>query len=250
MLLSIIQGIFNKKKSDTALNELVWKAKTGDEKVMNDLLIAFTPFMKKTASFVCNRFIDESDEEFSIAIVGFHEAVLKYNPEENASLQTFAHLIMKRRLIDHIRKEAVRNTNIFLSIDDEEGENDRNYAFDESSIFAYSEERQAEERREEMVEYGRLLQGFGLSFNELAEVSPKHADSRKTAFQIAQIIAETPEFSNYLLENKKLPIKQLEDIVEVSRKTIERHRKYIIAVTLLLTNDFTYIKEYVKGELI
>ncbi|HEX5564243.1 MAG TPA: RNA polymerase sigma-I factor, partial [Sporosarcina sp.] len=85
MLLSIIQGIFNKKKSDTALNELVWKAKSGDEKVMNDLLIAFTPFMKKTASFVWDRFIDESDEEFSVAMVGFHEAVLKYKPEENAS---------------------------------------------------------------------------------------------------------------------------------------------------------------------
>lgn len=250
MLLSIIQGIFNKKKSDTALNELVWKAKTGDEKVMNDLLIAFTPFMKKTASFVCDRFIDESDEEFSVAMVGFHEAVLKYKPEENASLKTFAHLIIKRRLIDHIRKEAVRNANVLLSIDDDEGDNDRNYAFDESSIFTYSEERQAEERREELAEYARVLEEFGLSFRELAEVSPKHADSRRTAFQIAQIIAETPEFGKHLMENKRLPMKQLEDIVEVSRKTIERHRKYIIAVTLLLNNDFTYIKEYVKGELI
>lgn len=249
MLLSIIQGIFN-KKSDTALNELVCKAKTGDEKVMNDLLIAFTPFMKKTASFVCNRFIDESDEEFSVAMVGFHEAVLKYKLEENASLKTFAHLIMKRRLIDHIRKEAVRNANVLLSIDDDGDEKTREYAFDESSIFSYSEERQATERREELSEYSRLLQDYGLSFSELAEVSPKHADSRKTAFQIAQIIAETPDFYTHLTENKRLPMKQLEDIVEVSRKTIERHRKYIIAVTLLLNNDFTYIKEYVKGELI
>lgn len=250
MLLSIIQGIFNKKKSDTALIELVWKAKTGDEKIMNELLIAFTPFMKKTASFVCDRFIDESDEEFSVALVGFHEAVLKYKPEENASLKTFAHLIMKRRLIDHIRKEAVRNANVLLSIDGEGDAKTHEYAFDESSIFSYSEERHAEERREELVEYAKLLKDYGLSFRELAEVSPKHADSRKTAFQVAQIIAETPEFTKHLEENKRLPMKQLEEIVEVSRKTIERHRKYIIAVTLLLTNDFTYIKEYVKGELI
>jgi len=248
MLLSIIQGIFN-KKSDTALNELVWKAKIGDEKVMNDLLIAFNPFMKKTASFVCNRFIDESDEEFSVALVGFHEAVLKYDPKEKSSLTTFAHLIMKRRLIDHIRKEAVRNANVLLSIDDE-NVNSREYAFDESSIYSYSEERRAKERREEMAEYSRLLDEYGLSFRELAAISPKHADSRKTAFQIAQIIAETPEFYKHLTENKRLPMKQLEDIIEVSRKTIERNRKYIIAVTLLLNHDFTYIKEYVKGELI
>jgi RNA polymerase sigma factor len=249
MLLTIIQGVFN-KKSDTALIELVWKAKSGDEKVMNDLLIAFTPFMKKTASFVCNRFIDETDEEFSIAMVGFHEAVLKYKPEENASLKTFAHLIMKRRLIDHIRKEAVRNANVLLSIDDDDNANSHEYAFDESSIYSYSEERRAKERREEMAEYSRLLEEYGLSFRELAAVSPKHADSRRTAFQIAQIIAETPEFNEYLMENKRIPMKQLEEIVEVSRKTIERHRKYIIAVTLLLKNEFTYIKEYLKGELI
>lgn len=249
MLLTIIQGIFN-KKSDTALTELVWKAKTGDEKVMNELLIAFTPFMKKTASFVCDRFIDESDEEFSIAMVGFHEAVLIYDPEEKASLTTFAHLIMKRRLIDHIRKEAVRNANVLLSIDDDGDAMAHEYAFDKSSIFTYSEERQASERREEMAEYSRLLAEYGLSFRELAAVSPKHADSRKTAFQIAQIIAETPEFYEHLMENKRLPIKQLEHIVEVSRKTIERHRKYIIAVTLLLNHNFTYLKEYVKGELI
>jgi RNA polymerase sigma factor len=249
MLLSIIQGIFN-KKSDTGLKELVCKAKTGDEKVMNELLIEFTPFMKKTASFVCHRFIDESDDEFSVAMVGFHEAVLTYKPDENASLKTFAHLIIKRRLIDHIRKEALRNENTHLSLDTKDAEESNDYVFDESSISTYSEKQRTKERREEMIEYGQLLQEYDLSFRELAAVSPKHTDSRKTAFQIAQIIAETPEYYQHLTETKRLPIKQLVDIVEVSRKTIERHRKYIIAVSLLLNSDFTYIKEYVKGETI
>lgn len=75
MLLSVIQGVFN-KKSDTALNELVLKAKKGDEKVMNELLVAYTPFMKKTASFVCKRFISERDDEFSVALNGLYEAIL------------------------------------------------------------------------------------------------------------------------------------------------------------------------------
>ncbi|MCG7345925.1 RNA polymerase sigma-I factor [Sporosarcina sp. ACRSL] len=249
MLLSILQGIFN-KKSDTALNELVRKAKNGDEKTMDDLLIAFSPFMKKTASFVCNRFIDESDEEFSVAMVGFHEALLRFEPEEKASLTTFAHLIMKRRLIDHMRKESMRNQNILLTIDDDGDEKNLDYVFDESSIFFYSEEQRAAARREELADYSKLLKDYGLSFKELAEVSPKHADSRKTAFQIAQIIAETPEFYKHLTETKKLPMKRLIEVVEVSRKTIERNRKYIIAVTLLLKHDFTYLQDYVKGELI
>lgn len=47
-----------------------------------------------------------------------------------------------------------------------------------------------------------------------------------------------------------LPVKELESTMEVSRKTIERQRKYIIAVVLLLNSHFVYIKEYIKGELI
>ena len=250
MLLSIMQGVFN-KKSDTALNELVLKAKRGDKQVMNDLLIAFTPFMKKTASFVCKRFIDEHDDEFSIAMSGFHEAVLQFSPVENSSLTTFSHLIMKRRLVDYFRKEATRNDVIhLLKGEDETGADVQHYVFDQSSIVSYSREQQAAERREEIMEYTKLLNGYGLSFHKLAKSSPKHADSRRTAIHIAQIIAETPEFYTYLVANKRLPIKELGSTVEVSRKTIERHRKYIIAVTLLLTSHFVYIKEYIKGELI
>lgn len=251
MFLSFMQEVFN-KKSYAALNELVLKAKNGDERVMNDLLIEFTPFMKKTASFVCKRSIDEHDDEFSIAMSGFHEAVLQFNPAEDSSLTTFSHLIIKRRLIDYFRKEATRNDVIHLLKDvNETSDLDvQQYVFDRSSIVSYSKEQQAEERREEIIEYTKLLKNYGLSFQELAMSSPKHTDSRKTAIHIAQIIAETPEFYHYLIANKKLPVKELESTVEVSRKTIERQRKYIIAVVLLLNSHFVYIKEYIKGELI
>jgi RNA polymerase sigma factor len=35
--------------------------------------------------------------------------------------------------------------------------------------------------------------------------------------------------------------------VRVSRKTLERHRKYIIAVCLIYTNNYVYLKEYAGG---
>lgn len=249
MLLSIIRGIFN-KKSDTALNELVLKAKRGDEKGMDDLFIAFTPFMKKTASFVCKRFIDEHDDEFSIAMTGFYEAVVAYDPERDASLTTLSHLIIKRRLVDHIRKEASQKQIVQVLQEDDADPDPQQYLFDQTSIAVYSVDQQAKERREELFEYDQLLREYGLSFDELATCSPRHSKSRKIAFQIAQIIADTPEFYRYVLESKKLPMKELTEIIEVSRKTIERHRKYIIAVTLLLQSQFVYIKEYIKGELL
>ncbi len=38
-------------------------------------------------------------------------------------------------------------------------------------------------------------------------------------------------------------------MVSVSRKTIERNRKYIIAIALILSGDYVYMKDYLKGVL-
>ncbi|TQR21208.1 RNA polymerase sigma-I factor [Psychrobacillus vulpis] len=251
MLLSIIQGIFKTKTKQT-MSELAQKAKAGDEEVLSDLLFAFTPFMKKTASFICKRPIDEHDEEFSIAMNGFHEAVMAFDHTESASLQTFAHLIIKRRMVDYIRKESARKEKVFLmqSASEEEYISEQHYLLDKQSITTYTENQQTAARREELIRFSEILVVYNLSFEELTKAAPKHADARKTAFQIAQIIADSEEFYDYLLKNKRLPMKEIEALVEVSRKTLERHRKYMIAVVLLLNSDLVYIKDYVKGEII
>ncbi|RHW35852.1 RNA polymerase sigma-I factor [Lysinibacillus yapensis] len=243
MLLSIIHGLFEKQN----MNQLVLKAKAGNEEVLNDLLFAGTPFIKRTASFVCKRPIDEHDEEFSVAMSGFYEAVIAFNVKEAASFQTFAHLIIKRRLIDYLRRETTLKERHMLLEPANDESSDQHFIFDKQSIHTYNEKQRATSRKDELIHYKNLLAEFNLTFEQLTKSSPKHADSRKTAFQIAQLIADTEELYTYLIKNKKLPSKDIEALVEVSRKTVERHRKYIISVVLLLKSDFHYIKDYVKG---
>jgi RNA polymerase sigma factor len=88
-----------------------------------------------------------------------------------------------------------------------------------------------------------------LSFSDLVENSPKHQDARKNAITAAKMLVENEELKESLFEKKRLPIKQLERKVNVSRKTIERNRKYIIAIALILSSDYVYMKEYIKGVL-
>lgn len=249
MLLSIIHGLFKSKQNK---RKLEFGTMAGDEEVINDLLLANTSFIKKTAAYICKRPIDEQDEEYSIALNGFHEAVLAFNPEENASLQTLAHLIIKRRLVDFIRKEAARKEKVLLlqTGATEDRIDEQHYIWNEQSIESYTEEQRAEARREELVRYGELLATYNLSFDELTASAPKHKDTRKTAFLVAQIISESEELYESFIQHKKLPLKNIEALVDVSRKTLERHRKYMIAVVLLLNSDFVYIKDYVKGEII
>lgn len=248
MLLSVLAGYFGRGEKNNA-EILAVQAQNGDKQAMEDLLLSYSPFMKKTAGQVCKRFINDHDEEFSIALAAFHEAINGFDQEKNASFLTFAHMVIRRRVIDFIRKEAGRKEFVhdfqgLSEVDDTQSGIDAT-----ASIKDFSEKQQAAVRREEIAEYEKLLSGYGMSFQDLVKVSPNHEDARTTAIQIAQLVAETEEYKQYLLQKKKLPVKEIEQLVEVSRKTIERNRKYIIAVALLLMSDLHYLKDYLKGRL-
>lgn len=247
MLLSMLSGVFtNGKKVET--ESLAMQAQDGNEEAMQNLLKSYAPFMKKTAAQVCKRFIDDHDDEYSIALTAFHEAVQKYEQDKNASFLTFAHMVIRRRMIDFIRKEAKRSeySHDFRNDNDDEA---GNWVSDGESLNRFQIQQQTEKRREEILQFEKMLLEYGLSFQILAECSPVHEDARRTAIQISQMVAETDDYKAYLLEKKKLPLKEMEQLVKVSRKTIERNRKYIVALALLLMSDFHYLKDYLKERL-
>ncbi|MGB2991941.1 MAG: RNA polymerase sigma-I factor [Paenisporosarcina sp.] len=251
VILASIQGIFLKKQTKQNVEALVIQAKNGNKEVHHELLSSYTPFMKKTASFVCKRYISEQDDEYSIAMLAFNEAIEHYELGKNASFLTFAHLLIRRKLIDFIRKESRRKEIHIGQIPFENKDLQDSFDILESShsFEQFTAKQQAEERRHQIAVFESLLKPYGLSFQELVKVSPSHEDSRQTAIQIAQIIVETDEFYEMLLTKKRLPMKELEELVNVSRKTIERHRKYIVAIVILLKSDLHYIKDYLKGRM-
>jgi RNA polymerase sigma factor len=103
----------------------------------------------------------------------------------------------------------------------------------ELSLEEYKKKSDEELRRDEIIRFQALLTLFDLSFSDLVENSPKHADARANAIIVAKLLVDDKELKSFLIEKKRLPIKQLEKKVNVSRKTIERNRKYIIAIALI-----------------
>lgn len=247
MLLAALGGFFNKgEKPDAEMMAL--QAQNGDRQALEDLLISYSPFLKKTAAQVCKRFIDHHDDEYSIALSAFHEAVEGFDKEKNASFLTFAHMVIRRRVIDFIRKEN-RRTEVSRDFSGNKSDEEADRTEANASLNHYAEQLHAEKRREEISQFENVLKEFDLSFQLLVKVSPAHEDARVTAIQIAQLVAETEDYKEFLLAKKKLPVKEIEQLVEVSRKTIERNRKYIIAVALLLMSDLHYLKDYLKERL-
>jgi RNA polymerase sigma factor len=128
-------------------------------------------------------------------------------------------------------------------VDDED--NVINYVEVKTSVEAHEQAQEQAQRQQEIEEYAKLLAEFGLSFTDLVEVSPKHQDARRNAIQVARIVAQDEAMRQYVFERKALPLKWLEDRARVSRKTMERQRKYILAIVLLLCGDFQYLKAYI-----
>jgi RNA polymerase sigma factor len=65
--------------------------------------------------------------------------------------------------------------------------------------------------------------------------------------QAALRLAADPALLGYLLEKKRMPLKELADTFDLNRKTLERGRKYIIAVTIILhhQDELPHLKTYI-----
>ncbi|EIJ81728.1 putative RNA polymerase sigma factor SigI [Bacillus methanolicus PB1] len=246
----MLSFLFIAKKRKRTLEEAVALIKKGDTKLLNELINSYKPFIAKTVSAVCKRYIHESDDEFSIGLIAFNEAIQKYSPEKGNSLLSFAEVLVKRRVIDYIRNQTKNQSfSLYIGSEQEEEDTPRSSIEDDISIEDYKKKNEEEIRREEIIQFQQVLKDFGLTFQDLAEHSPKHADARKNAMFVAKTLVEDEELKELLLEKKRLPIKHLEKKVKVSRKTIERNRKYIIAISIILLGDYLYLKDYIKGVL-
>ncbi|RFU63502.1 RNA polymerase sigma factor SigI [Peribacillus glennii] len=243
----MLSNLFTSFKKKGSLDETVLRIQNGDGPLRNQLISSFKPFIAKTVSSVCRRYINESDDEFSIGLIAFNEAIDKYTPEKGSSLLAFAETLVKRRVIDYLRSQS-RNKDLILDLSlENEGNSAQEYLEAEKSMQEYEKLKETEKRREEIMRYQKQLSEFEVTFADLAENSPKHADAREGAVSIAKLLVGDPELNEILFTKKRLPIKQLEAKVNVSRKTIERNRKYIIAVSIILNGDFLYLHEYIKG---
>ncbi|WP_431800349.1 RNA polymerase sigma factor SigI [Halobacillus andaensis] len=236
------------RKNEISLDERVAAAKEGDDEVKNEILQQYQPFIAKSVSEVCKRYIDPAkDDEFSVGLLAFNEAIHAYSCDKGSSFLSFAKLVIKRKVIDYIRNEQKRPKMISLDeeyIDDEQMENPSEI---KAAKDRFALETEAWYRREEIIEFQSQLQNYGLTFEELTETSPKHVDARESAIQVARIVYNDEQLREQVLLKGRLPMKDLVSKVDVSKKTLERNRKFIIAMVIILAGDYVYLKEYLKG---
>nr|WP_317618418.1 RNA polymerase sigma factor SigI [Paenibacillus sp. PL91] len=255
LLLVLFKRFLRKSAStDAAENEQkltpeqwVARIRQGDELLREQFIADYKPYIMKVTSRFCKRYIDPNqDDEFSVALLAFNEAINQFDSHAGKSFIGFSETVIRRRLIDHVRKEQRHSQVVPYSMFDSEDEEQPQYNSVETrqAMNAFEIKRTEDERKQEISDLNQELLRFGISFAELVEVSPKHADSRRLLIGIAQtLVSETDLFDSLKMTNK-LAVKELTEMCGVSRKTVERNRKYIIAIALIISGTYPYMHNY------
>lgn len=228
------------------LDAEVRKIQQGDSLFREQFLEACRPFVFKAACKFAKRILEWGrDDELAVALIAFNEAIDRFRTDYGVPFLPYARKVISSRLIDHYRKEKRKaDTNMQLPLS-EDGMSSAEIAVAWDN---YREEIVAQEREEEIKEYEELLQAYGVSFMDLVDCSPRHSETRRSLIRVAWELAGEGGLFEKFAASKKLPLLELQQNTGVGRKTLERGRKYIIAMAVLIyrRQDFLYLADYLK----
>ena len=206
-----------------------------DDRLRNELISEYRNFILSQASKTVKRGITESDDEYMTAMIAFNEAIDSYRADKGRFLP-FASMTIRSRLIDAIRRESRHSALPFSSMASED---------DDGDIIEFeapaSEDRDLKWEIEALTEE---LKKHDISFMELTKVTPKSKKTKQQCFDAVRYIKTMPMIMNMVVKEGVLPIKAITDNTKLNKKTLERHRKYIITAVIVLTQDYPGIAEY------
>jgi len=219
------------------LEDRVKKAR-GDNKLTSTLISEFKPFIASIAQKRVGRYLHYGeDEELSVGLMAFKEAVDSFKPGKGKFL-SFLRMVISMRLIDYYRK---RDREASIGID---GEEDAELAWDRKSIEQFQADGASEDLKAEVIGYSAALSKWGISLDDLVRVSPRREELKKLYQDIARRIAGNKGLLDSLMETGRLPIKEIGKEIEIHRKKLERGRIYIIAMVLAIRSGLSYLDMY------
>ncbi|MBI2873664.1 MAG: hypothetical protein HYY09_01115 [Firmicutes bacterium] len=236
---------------------LMERARKGDRDAWADFITRYLPFIYSTASRVIGRRVNSCSDEASISMTAFIEAATRFEADRGSRFLAFARRTIRWRLADYYRRERVyqRACPYGLPAEGESpGEDERETrpaawrALAQGAWDRWRRESEGLDFREEIQGYRKELAASGLSLAVLSQVSPLRRSTRHRAFQAALTLAGDPALLARARKGR-LPINELIERTGVGRKVLERHRRYILAITILLAGNYPSLRSYVEEAL-
>ena len=230
-----------------SINQMALAAKT-DGALRERLIQDHEDLILKTASRASYRYVTKSDDEWSVALCAFSDAIDRYSPDRGDFIP-FSQMVIKRALIDSHRSRVSHLTEISTSPFVLEGTEEDADETDRSVYMAVVDQsRESADRslQEEITAANETLERYGFRFFDLTECSPQQDKTKQECARAIRYVLSRPEMIQELEKSRKLPIRAVAAGSGVSRKVLDRYRKYIIMGIQVLNGDYPQLAEYLK----
>ena len=228
---------------ENTIIQQVYAAKT-DNQEADRLIGAYMPFIKAETAKFLKRPPASQDDELSIAMIAFHEAFQGYSRMRGAFLK-YASMLIRSRLIDYHRRE--RRHGSLVSLDTPADEDDVPLGDTLTDARDHGEEvSMRDATRDEIEELSRQMDAFGVKLSDVADNCPRQQRTLEACRKALRYAVHTDGLLDEFLQSRRLPIARLSSGSGVEKKTLERHRKYMVALMLIYTNGYEIIRGHIK----
>ena len=225
-----------------------------DPRYRNIFLQENKKFILSTAYGSVGHYVTESDDEWSIALLAFNDSIDRFDPEKG-EFESFAALVIRRRIYDYLRSEKRFSNEISLEPEAMDADDGRDFSDADPLVTEVRQKtvqqsvsrEDARDIKDEIEATGEILKKYGFTFMDLAEASPKARKTKESCAKVVVAMLEQEELKVKLRTQCTLPIKDIMSKVNVSRKLLERHRRYIIAAVEILDGDFPLLADYMDS---
>ena len=196
------------------------------------------PFIIKSISNVTKRYVSvENDEEFSIGVLAFHEAMKKYS-EDKGPFLPFANLVISSRIKNYLLKENKNRLYSSLESLKEEG-----IEFSEEVINPIEDSNKLKDEIENLKLH---IKEFNFGFEDLIDDAPKHKKTRENAINLSEKVSKEKTLLDFMYDKKRLPIKKISLQFNVTEKIIKGSKKFIITVIIIFDKNYRNLKLWIK----
>lgn len=218
-----------------------------DQQILNKLIQQNEYSIIKYASAATHRYITKSDDEWSIALLAFTQAVHSYQLDKGSFLG-FAKLMIHRRLVDYCRSQGKYSSEISVDpiVFDTEPEEDDGDITLRLAVAEKVSQKDNGNLKLEIASVNEIFLSYGFSFFDLTDCSPQAKKTKAACAKAVSYLLQNSLLLSELQSSKLLPLKIIEKNAEVPRKILERHRKYIIAAIEILSGEYPNLAEYLQ----
>ena len=218
-----------------------------DDKLFSEFVYDQKHFIINCAYRTTHKYITQSDDEWSIALIAFSNAVKSYDMDKGSFLP-YAELIIKRNLIDYYRSTKKFNPELTVSpsIFESNSENEDTDIGIKIEVSDKLSKTTDNTIKDEIEAANAVFEKFGFSFYTLTSCSPKSTKTKEACKQAVLYVLDNPIIRNEIYQSKQLPLKLIQKNTNLPRKLLDHHRRYILAAIEILSGEYPMLAEYMS----